>query len=270
MSRSATTSRVLRALLAACMMCIFPSSWGAETYTLIIQPIQSPKVTKQSYQPLADFLSKATGQTIKLVTARNFVTYWQTMRKGKYDLVMDAAHFTDWRIQKLGYTPLAKINSVVSFTLVSHADNPILEPAELLGKKVAVLPSPSMGAVRLSELFPNVMRQPVIVNVNNSQEAVKKVQEGKALAAIIPTRMVGAFAFLSPVEQTAQVPHMAISASRKVPNDIRKKIRDALINAKNTPEGRELLQKLVLESFEPTSKKAYRSYSRLLEGVFGY
>lgn len=270
MFRFTISLAVKKTLFAALLLLNLNISWGAEQYTLIIQPIQGPDKTIESYQPLADYLSKATGQSIKLVTARNFVSYWQTMRKGKYDLVMDAAHFTDWRIQKLGYIPLAKINSVVSFTLVSHENNPILEPGELIGKKVAVLSSPSMGAVRLSELFPNVMRQPIIVNVNNSQEAVDKVKKGKVLAAIIPSRMVGAFPFLSPVEQTEQVPHMAISASSKVPVDIRNKIKDAMINAQNTPEGRALLKKLVLESFEPTNKQAYQSYSRLLKGIFGY
>lgn len=270
MTTQSATKHLIQYLLIASLLLVNSLLYAKEKYTLIIQPIQSPAITLKSYQPLADYLSKATGQTIELKTARNFVSYWQTMRKGQYDLVMDAAHFTGWRIKKLNYKPLAKITSVVSFSLVSHQNNPILEPAELIGKRVAVLPSPSMGAVRLSELFPNAMRQPVIVNVNNSQEAVKKIEQGKAMAAVIPSRMVGAFPFLVTVEQTEQVPHMALSASSKVPVDISKSIQSALLNAKNTPEGRQLLQQLVLESFEAADSAEYAVYADLLQGVFGF
>jgi len=270
MLKRITVFRILQISLSLLMLSLTTQSQAQEEYTLIIQPIQSPEKTLETFQPLADYLSKATGQTIKLVTARNFVSYWQQMRKGKYDIIMDAAHFTGWRIHKLKYIPLAKVTSVVSFTLVTHVDNPVLDPDELIGRRVAVLSSPSMGAVRLSELFPNMMRQPVIVNVNNSQEAVKKIETKKADAAIIPSRMVGAFPFLVPVETTEQVPHMAVSASPKVPKDIRQKISAALIDAIKTPEGRALLEKLVLESFEPTSTRIYRKHGKLLKGVFGY
>jgi len=270
MLKHITTLRVIQTLLSLLILTLSGHSLAQEEYNLVIQPIQSPEKTMKTFQPLADYLSQATGQKIKLVTARNFVSYWQQMRKGKYDIVLDAAHFTGWRISKLKYIPLAKVTSVVSFTLVTHVDNPVLDPEELIGRRVAVLSSPSMGAVRLAELFPNMMRQPVIVNVNNSQEAVQKIESKKAAAAIIPSRMVGAFPFLVPVETTEQVPHMALSASPKVPKDIRKKIQTALINATKSPEGRALLEKLVLESFEPTSARAYRKYGKLLKGMFGY
>ena len=256
---------ILLLFLGAC-----PALVLAGEYTLAIQPIQSPAKTRESYQPLADFLGKATGQTIKIETAINFVAYWQNMRKDKYDLILDAAHFTDWRIKKKKFTPLAKITSVVSFTLVTHLDDPILEPSELIGKRVAVLSSPSMGAVRLAELFPNPMRQPVIVEVNNAEEAVKKIQDRQAFAAIIPSRMVGGFAFLNTIQSTAQVPHMALSASPRVPGDIQEKIRTALVHAKDTPEGREMLKALFLEAFEPASPGIYDGYAKLLKGVYGY
>lgn len=242
----------------------------AEEYTLAIQPIQSQEKTRESYQPLANYLSKATGATIKIETAINFVAYWQSMRKDKYDLLLDAAHFTDWRIKKKKFTPLAKVTSVVSFTLVSHQDEPVLELSELIGKPVAVLSSPSMGAVRLAELFPNPMRQPVIVEVNNSEEAVRKIQERKAFAAIIPSPMVGGFPFLSTIQSTAQVPHMALSASPAVPREIQDKIRKALVDAKNTPEGQEMLKALFLEGFEPATPRTYDGYAKLLKGVYGY
>jgi ABC-type phosphate/phosphonate transport system substrate-binding protein len=199
------------------------------------------------------------------------MAYWHTMRKDKkYDLILDGAHFTDWRIKKLKFTPLVKIASVVSFTLVSHTDNPILEADELIGKRVAVLSPPSMGSLKLAELFKNPMRQPVIISVRNSQEAVKMVETRKVVGAVIPTRMVGGFPFLVTVQSMEQMPHMALSASSRVPVDVRNKIKTALLDANKTAEGKKLLEALVLEGFEPATPKLYDGFAENLKNTHGY
>lgn len=240
-------------------------------YNLVVQPIQSPETTRASFQPLVDYLHAATGADIKLVTARNFVSYWQVMKKGEeYDLVLDAAHFTDYRIERMGYTPLVKISSVVSLSLVTHEDNPVFEARELIGKPVALLSSPSMDAVRLVQLFPNALRQPVIVRVNDSREAAEKIREGKAAGALVPTPMVGAFPFLYTVTTTEQVPHMALSAGPSVPKDLQDKLREALLKTNQTPQGQKLLEALNFEAFEPADAKTYSGYGKLLQGVYGY
>jgi len=274
--KQSTTSRMYTPILAAAFgiaACLgaFSTAHAAE-YTLVVQPVQSPETTTTAFQPLADYLSKATGQQIKLVTALNFLTYWETMKKGdQYDLILDAAHFTDYRIKRLNYIPLVKVASVVSFSLVTRDDHAVLDTKELIGKRLAVLPSPSMGYVRVNQIFPNPLRQPVIVPVNNAETAAELVKDGKADAAMIPSPMVGSRPYLYTVQTTAQVPHMALSASPRVPEAVRKAIRDALLSAPKTPEGRRLLANLNLGAdFEPAAAKNYDGYNRLLAGVYGY
>ena len=53
----------------------------AAEYSLTVQPMLSVDATQKTYQPLADYLSKQTGHTIKLVTHRNFTFYWSKMYK---------------------------------------------------------------------------------------------------------------------------------------------------------------------------------------------
>ncbi len=170
----------------------------------------------------------------------------------------------------MGYKPLAKVASVVSLSLVTDEDHPVFEARELIGKPVALLSSPSMDAVRLAQLFPNPLRQPVVVRVNDSREAAEKVREGKAAGALIPTPMVNAFPFLYTVTITAQVSHVALSAAPAVPEDLQQKLRQALLNADKSPEGRALLDALNFESFEPADAKTYAGYGKLLRGVYGY
>ncbi|NIP71696.1 MAG: phosphate/phosphite/phosphonate ABC transporter substrate-binding protein [Gammaproteobacteria bacterium] len=82
--------------------------------------------------------------------------------------------------------------------------------------------------------------------------------------------MVGAFSYLYTVQTTPQIPHMALSASPRVPEDAQRAIRDALINAGNSRGGRQLLDHLRFQGFEPASPEIYEGYARLLQGVYGY
>ena len=243
----------------------------AATYTFVVQPIYSPAKTKEAFSPLTDYLSKTTGHTFKLVTAVNFLSYWQNMKKpGKYDFILDAAHLTDYRVKHMNYKVLAKRADAVSYTLVTHENSAIIEPEELIGKSLATIGSPSLGMLRLEEMFPNPLRQPVIIEVDNSLDSIKKVLDGKAQAAIVPTPMVGGFPTLLTITTTEQVPHTAISASPTVPADVRNAVQQALINADKTEAGKKMLAAINFPSFEKTTASTYDGYASLLEGVWGY
>lgn len=244
----------------------------AAEYKLTIQPILPEKELKENYQPLADYLSSVTGDTITISTHRTFITYWNKMRKkGEgFDLVLDAAHFTDYRAQKLGYTVLAKLPDTVSFSVVTGEDAFILDIEELISKRIATLPSPSLGAVRLEELFPNPMRIPNYVWKLNATVAVDSVLSGEVDAAIIPTRLASEYTGLNIVMETEPVPHMGLSASPEVPAEVAEKIRDALVNANATDEGKAMLAALKLAKFEAADNSTYDGYSQLLKATYGY
>jgi phosphonate transport system substrate-binding protein len=244
---------------------------SAEEYTLSIQPTLPKSAVKKIYQPLADYLSKQTGHKIKIKAYRNYFTYWQKMKNTEdFDFVLDAAHFTDYRARDKDYTVLAKLPNTVSFSVVTHEDVLIFDMDELVLKKVATTASPGLGGIRLYEIFHNPTRLPIQVTVNDSNEAVKAVVDGKALAAIIPTPLVNKYDNLNTVMTTKSVPHMAFSASPNVPKSVQRNIQLALVNAYKSKEGQQLLKQINLKKFESTSEKDYEGYASLLKGVFGY
>lgn len=261
-----------RLIILFLMLFLSASISRAAEYSLTIQPILSEDKTQEAYQPLADYLSSQTGQTITLITHRNFTFYWNKMRNQQqgFDLVLDAAHFTDYRVKKQGYQVLAKLPDTVSFSIVSHEDNFYMDADELTSKRIATMPSPSLGAMRLQELYPNPMRVPIYIYERNTRRAVDSVLSGKVDAAIIPTRLVAEYSGLNTVETTEPVPHMALSASAEVPTDIVEKIRTALLTANTTPEGQKMLAAINATKFEAADSTTYDGYSKLLEGVFGY
>ncbi len=238
---------------------------AAEWY-LSVQPILSREKVLEVYQPLADYLSSRTGETIRIKAHRNFLAYWASMRnKNDFDFVLDAAHFTDYRLQKMGYHLLARLPDTVSFSLVTREDNLIFEVDDLLLKKVASLAPPSIGALRLFQLFPDPMRQPHIVYARDSADAIRQVLDGKAFAAMVPTSLVASYEQLNTVLTTEPIVHMGFSASPDVPQALRERVKQALLSASRTPSGQKLLQKLNLPGFVTASAENYKGYARLLK-----
>ncbi len=194
------------------------------------------------------------------------------MRKQKagFDFVLDAAHFTDYRAKTQGYTVLAKLPDTVSFSIVTHEDNFILDVEELIGLRVATMPSPSLGSLRLEELFANPMRIPHYVWETNTTVVIEELTAGNIDAAIIPTRLASTYDNLNIVMTTEPVPHMALSASPDVPADVVEKIRTALVNAHLHPDGKRMIASLKVDNFEAADNATYDGYTYLLQEVFGY
>ncbi len=243
----------------------------AEKYNIAVQPVLPQKQIKHNYQPLAKYLSKKTGHEFNIVSYRNFLTYWIRMKKGQdLHFILDAAHFTDFRIKRKDYQVLVKIPDTVSFTVVTNEENFVFEMEELVSKRIASMASPGLGALRLNEMFPNPLRLPLYIEASDSVDAVNKVLDGSVVAAIIPSPLVGRFDGLNSVISTEPVPHMALSSSPKVSDETAQAVKKALLEAIDTPEGKKMLEDLNLVGFEDTTPETYAGYADMLEGVFGY
>ena len=238
---------------------------------MVVQPINSEATTEANYKPLVKYLSEHTGRQIQLQTVNNYHVFWGlSRRKDPFDIALDAAHMTSYRIAAHGHRVIAKVPSQVSYSLVTSEDSMILDIDELFGKRVATLPSPGLGAIRLLEMYPNVMHQPVLVRAQNTEDAIEKLRANEVAAAIIPTPLVANFDGISVVEVTEAVPSPAVSVSPRVSQQTASAISKVLVDMKNSDQGRAVLKMARLPGFEPAGDSDYRGYHALLSGVWGY
>lgn len=246
-----------------------------DTLVLAVQPVLGEAQTREAFKALADFIGEVSGKTCVVRTRPNFMAYWETMRKGdEYDFILDAAHFTDYRVKKLGYSVLAKIPDSVSYSLVVRDDNPVIDPMELVAKRVATLGVPSIGAARLNAMFPNPVRQPFIVEVESAEKGMEMVLAGTVFAAILPTPIVSqqmrTGGGLSVVTTTEPIPHIALSAAPSVDAAVRERVRLALLEADKTPAGKAMLKSIGFDRFVPATPALYRNQARVLEEYWGF
>ncbi|MFW2440841.1 MAG: phosphate/phosphite/phosphonate ABC transporter substrate-binding protein [Arenicellales bacterium] len=242
---------------------------AAATLNFAIQPILGEEATRKSFQPLADFFAKVTGDEVVIHTARDFPEYWVNQKKDNpYDIIMDNAFFTDYRIEKADWISVAKVPGLVSYTLIVTADNAVFEASELVGKRIASGMPPAPSGVFLGQMFRNPLRQPFIVPTNSSDESMKKLLTGEVISAIVPTPLVNMALQngedLVVVKTSVQIPHVAISVSPKVSEEKREKIKKVLLEADKTEEGKALLKELGFSNFEAADPSLYSGLMQYL------
>lgn len=264
--------RRLRAVpaAAAAALLLLGSPVGAADINFVVQPIIDRDATIKAFTPLAQYIAKATGKKVNLLTAYDFAEFWLTMKQGeRYNLILDSAFYTEYRIKNMGYIPLVKVPGLVSYSLVSLPDYGYFDATELVGKKIASLIPPSPGGLVLSRMFPKATRQPVVVPVKDSEEALKLLLARKVDAAMVPTplvfRAMNQGTDLSVLETSEQFPHITLSAAPSIDEATRKAITQALLEAPKTPQGKEMLKKIGFEQFEKASPELYNGYAQYLQ-----
>jgi len=261
----------------ALLLSLVPILTRAEVteFVIGIAPLLTEAQTRAQFQPLCDYVTNVTQLPCRIGTRPNFLSYWETIRQGKeYNLYLDEAHFTDYRVQKMQYAVLAKIPHTVSYALVVPITNKISDPARLAGRRIATLGIPSMGAAQLNGLFPKPSKQAIPVEVDTAAEGFLLLSENKVAAAILPTPLVreeivrgAAWRVLL---STVPLPHMGFSASPDISQELRDTLRRALLNAHKNDSGRKMLRQLGMERFDPANGTVYKGQARILQEYWGY
>jgi hypothetical protein len=269
-------THALAALLMLALSILAPRpTFAADELVLAVQPIMDEEQTRKAFQPLCDYLGQATKRPCRLFTSPNFYAYWDKVRvSSAFNLVLDAAHFTDYRAQKFGFQVLAKIPDTVTYTLVTRNTELTLDAGELVGKRVATLGVPSIGAARLNGMFPNPSRQPVTVEVGAAEQAIRLLLDGKVSAAILPTPIVAQQmangASVAVMLTTDPIPHIGLSAASSIDAATRAVLRAALLNAHTSEEGKKMLRQIGFERFDPASASVYAGQGKILREYWGY
>ncbi|MHB8535036.1 MAG: phosphate/phosphite/phosphonate ABC transporter substrate-binding protein [Sulfuricaulis sp.] len=227
------------------------------------------------YQPIADFLSKVTGQKIIYQYPDNWLLYQQDMRKGKYDIIFDGPAFVGWRIDKLGHTPLVKLPGKMVFMVVVKKDqNKIQSLKELEGHTICAFPPPNLATLTVLFEFDNPVRQPLIMEIHNFQGAYKGVLGGKCSAAIFPKKkfeqLSGELGGTKVIFTSKPISNQAFTASPRVSPELQDKIAKALLS----PEGEVATQKLRgefnVKDFVPATKDEYMGLGKFLRDTWGF
>lgn len=271
-------SRPTRYSCSAILGLIAVIAWGISAadeaaLVLLVQPLPREERAVTSYQPLAQYIETLTGRHCVIQAPSNFHAYWDLLRRNNYDIAFDGPHFTDYRTNKFGFNVLAKIPDNVSYSLVMRQVDRVYDPAQLVGRRIAALGLLSTGTARLSAMFPNPVRQPVLIDVQSADEGLDLLVEKRVEAVFLPTAAIGkrvsrgGYAVILTTEPIAQ---LVLSTSPRLKPELKIKIRDGLLQAHESTEGKLMLLGIGLDRFEPATAETVANQRVVLKSYWGY
>ena len=242
----------------------------AQIYRVVVQPDYRPEQAALVYEPLLEYLREATQLQFELVTPRTYYKYWNDMRQNNAgDVVIDDAHFTDYRIQRYGYKPLVKSNAPMRYSLLTSGTEDNLRA--FYGRRVSTMPSPSLGYLVLMDWYPNPIRQPVVHAESRSwRDTVEFVFSYDADAAFAPEWLGEMYPNLGTVQTSKSFPGITVSVSPDVNSADAVAIQDALLDITDDSTGYEALVEMNVDRFVTATAAEYAGLEELLSATIGY
>ena len=245
---------------------------AAAKFRFSVEPEYPPAQAEEVYAPLIAYLERATGHQFTLVVPRSYHLLWRDMRNDTpVDFVFEDAHLTDYRIERRGFEPLARLATPTSFSLIALPETAESGLDALVGYRVVSMPSPSLGYAALDRFYPNPLAQPELLSVAATwRDGVEMVFAGEAEAAMVPNYIASLYPNLSPLGETPPYPARAVSAAPSVPDEVKQAVREALLVMHEDESLYTALNEIGAIRFEPASAEEYRGQDRLLRGFIGY
>jgi phosphonate transport system substrate-binding protein len=224
-------------------------------YTLGVVPQFEQRKLFAIWKPIVDELSQRTGLDIRLEVTLTIPEFETALEKGTFDFVYTNPYEILWVSGTQGYVPLVRDQTPVHGILVVRRLSPVKDIHELQGKTLAI-PSPNaLGAslllrADLERLYGVHMK---MVNVKTHSSVYLHVLNGltdagggveKTLSEQAPEIQAG----LRVLYKTRPMPSHPIAAHPRIPQEIRERVRKALLEMGREPETHALLSKIPMPS----------------------
>lgn len=235
-----------------------------KTYTFGVSPQFEQRKLYAIWKPVVDELSKRTGLTFNLVTTLKIQDFEKAFMRGEFDFSYVNPYHVIQVHDTQGYIPLVADSAPLRGIVVVRKDGPIKNGAELNGKIVA-FPSPNaLGASLLVrsdlEQIHHAAITPLYVTTHSSVylHVLKDLAAaGGGVEKTLQEQPEEIKSQLRVIYTTRACPSHPVTVHPRVAREIREKVRKALLAMNETPEGKEMLQKIPVKQFIPVDYTDY-------------
>lgn len=244
------------------------SAGAADRYSFGVVPQFEERKLYSIWKPIIDELHRRTGIDFTLVATLKMHDFEKEFMRGGFDFV----YINPFHILKskdtARYLPLARDKAPLRGILVVRKGSNLQKASELNGKVVA-FPSPnSVGASLLLRAdlarIHRVTVKPLYVKSHSSvylHVAKGLAAAGGGVEKTLQEQPPAVRDALRVIYVTRDMPSHPVAAHPRVPKEEREKVRQALLEMGNTPEGRALLSKVPIQQIVDTSRENYEEMS---------
>lgn len=219
---------------------------------LTAAPLLDKQSSEAMYQPFAEVLSDILGQKVVYEHPSDWLQYARVMRTGRYDLILDQAHFAAWRLmpQNIFHETVVRLPGETRYLVLTKAESAAFGIGDLLSREICALPSPSLSTMVVLSRFHNPVRQPVMIEAQGRFDDVfKKFKRGECDAAVVSQRYHEE-SIIGTAEQEATkvlytsnpIPNLVLTITKKHPSALRQELIAALTD-EQSPKGSEAIFK---------------------------
>ncbi|MFA6499243.1 MAG: phosphate/phosphite/phosphonate ABC transporter substrate-binding protein [Desulfurivibrionaceae bacterium] len=262
-------NRIIKRLLVAIavVLILSPSLYAAskiETLTLGVFPYLSANQMMEQLSPLCKRIEVALGKKVILVSAPDFMSYVDRTAKGEYDLVLTAPHMGRLAQKRDGWQLVVQSGQKTATVILVRNESGIRRLEDLRGKKLAVGNVRSVTYLLAEEALAQkgitLGKDVEVLETATFSNVVQSVFLGEVDAGATPTLLWDKWVHVSE-EQHRQLreiyrakpaaPSFLVMAHPKTDQATILRLRQSLLGFKDTPEGKDFLQKSQFESFLP-------------------
>ncbi len=222
---------------------------------------------REVFVPIAAYLARATGASIRFQYAGDWYGYQQALRDDDYDIVFDAAHLVAYRLREHAHELLAKVPGRLAFVFYAREnDADVIELSDLEGRRVCARRRPDEGTLRLLSLFEHPFRQPQLEAIADWTSIYYATASGRCRAGIAPLalyRLIGT-PDTRVLHMTAFGPRAAFTAGRRVSEGLKRRLTAALISSDAVEATAPLRRRFAVETLVAAAADEYSGLDELV------
>jgi phosphonate transport system substrate-binding protein len=241
-----------------------------QTLVMGVFPYLSPNQMAEQLAPLRSYVERTLGKPVSMQSAPDFLSFVERTTQGDYDLVITAPHMGRLAQKRDGWQLVAMSGQQTATTILVRKDSGITRLDELRGKRMSVGSVRSVTYLLAEEALLKRGVKPGrdldVIETATFSNVVQSVFKGEVAAGATPTLLWDKWSHVN-AEQHDQLREIfrapppnpnsfLVMCPPKADQATIQRLRDALLNYGNTPEGREFLRKSQFESFLPPDEKA--------------
>ena len=245
-----------------------------------IAPFLPVKTLVQNYAPLRDYLEIKLNEPVSIVSAPDYKTYYKSIQKHDYEIVITNASSAYVAYTDYAYTPLLQPLNFTHPVVVIGKDQKLTDLTELRDKTIAMSDATAIVSMQGLQMLREFGLQPgrdvSIKNMQNHSAAVNYVITGEVDAAIVsdralmqmPATIKDKVKIVYTWEQGA-APGIVYMGSPKLSGDSLKLISKSILEfVRDTPAGKKMMLDTGyggLISVKPEDLQALAPYGILLK-----
>lgn len=251
-----------------------PVDTAMPTYRFAVHPLHNPQKLAEAYQPLVDHLNRQLeGVRIELEASRDYQAYEQKFRAREPAILLPNPWQT-LEAMKTGYHVIAMAGDAEDFKgiFIVRRDSGIKTPADLKGKVVSYPSHTALAACIMPQYF--LHKHGIDVNkdirnayVGSQESSIMNAYLGKSAAGATwppPWRLFQQdypkeAAQLKVIWETPSLMNNSVMVRDDVPPGVSQKVRQALLDLPNTPEGQTILAGMSTARFHAADDASYQT-----------